>query len=510
MKQQQSYLKNAAILTITGFILRFAGMVFRVYLAGQLGSEGMGLYQLIFSLYNLSIAAATAGVSVAGTTLIAEELSRKDGAVLGALRRVLRAAVELGCAAALIQFLLAGPASTYWLGDQRAELSLKVLAPSLPFMAAAAALRGYFLGRRRAAPGSRAQLIEQAVRILLVMVMIGPALKQGVRIACAAVMLADTLSEILSCLCMYVSYWRDRRCFGRESRREPENIHSRLNAVLWPVEGSRCMTSALQAAENMLVPACLAVFLGSRAEALSQYGALKGMAIPVLFFPFSFLSALSTLLMPEITQAHVQKHQKTLERLIGRMMFLTMTISVLVAGLFTVYAPWLGEILYHDEQVGIYLRVLGPLMPCMYLESMVDGVLKGLEQQMAVFRYSLWDSILRIGGVLLLLPQKGMPGFLAVMLASNLFTCTLNTHRMLKCAGMKMQWGRWMAGPALALLLSAFAGKGALTLLPQWGLLGSLVAGAGITVILYTALMLPLGLGKELHSVLEQKKHQTV
>ncbi len=507
--EQQSYFKNAAILTVTGFILRLAGMGFRVYLAGQLGSEGMGLYQLIFSIYNLSIAAATAGVSVAGTTLIAEELSRRDGAVLGALRWVLAAAVELGCTAALVQLLLAGPAAAYWLGDPRAELSLKVLAPSLPFMAAAAALRGYFLGRRRAAPGARAQLIEQAVRILLVIVMIGPALRLGIRVACAAVMLADTISEILSCLCMYAAYRRDRRCFDSQSRRRPPEIKKRLNAVLWPVEGSRCTTSALQAAENMLVPACLTVFLGSRAQALSQYGALKGMAIPVLFFPFSFLSALSTLLVPEITAAHVQGHRKTLERLIGRMMFLTMTISVLVAGLFTVYAPWLGELLYHDEQVGVYLRVLGPLMPCMYLESMVDGVLKGLGQQMAVFRYGLWDSLLRIGGVILLLPRWGMMGFLAVMLASNLFTCTLNTHRMLKSAQMKMRWVSWSAAPLLALLASALAGKGALTLLPQWGMLPSLVIGAGVTAVLYTVVMLPLGLGKEMRCILEQKKRQT-
>ena len=42
------YLKNAAILTVTGLGLRAAGMVLRVYMAALLGAEGMGLYQLIF------------------------------------------------------------------------------------------------------------------------------------------------------------------------------------------------------------------------------------------------------------------------------------------------------------------------------------------------------------------------------------------------------------------------------------------------------------------------------
>ena len=59
--------------------------------------------------------------------------------------------------------------------------------------------------------------------------------------------------------------------------------------------------------------------------------------MPVLFFPFSFLSALATLLMPEITEAHIQGRARALERLIGRMLRLTCIGSILMAGLFTLY-----------------------------------------------------------------------------------------------------------------------------------------------------------------------------
>ncbi len=53
--------------------------------------------------------------------------------------------------------------------------------------------------------------------------------------------------------------------------------------------------------------------------------------------------------------------------------------------------------------------------------------LKRHGEQLATFRYSVLDSILRIAGILWLMPQYGMPGFLAVMTASNLLTCGLNT-----------------------------------------------------------------------------------
>ena len=66
-------------------------------------------------------------------------------------------------------------------------------------------------------------------------------------------------------------------------------------------------------------------------------------------------------------------------------------------------------------------------MPLMYLESMVDGAMKGVGEQKAAFRYSVWDSILRIGGVVALLPRFGMKGFLAVILLSSLYTVSY-TH----------------------------------------------------------------------------------
>ena len=42
---RQSYLKNAAILTGTGLLLRAAGMFFRIYIAARIGAESMGLSQ---------------------------------------------------------------------------------------------------------------------------------------------------------------------------------------------------------------------------------------------------------------------------------------------------------------------------------------------------------------------------------------------------------------------------------------------------------------------------------
>ena len=93
---RQSYLKNAALMTGADVLLRLAGMGLRIYLANALGGEGMGLYQLVLAVYALFVTLATAGVSVAATRLMAEELSRGRAEARGMLVRLLAAGLGLG------------------------------------------------------------------------------------------------------------------------------------------------------------------------------------------------------------------------------------------------------------------------------------------------------------------------------------------------------------------------------------------------------------------------------
>lgn len=432
----KTYLKNAALLTVAGFALRALGMVFRVFVAARLGPEGMGLYQLILSVYMVFVSLASAGINVASTRLGAQCLTRGRG-MAPTLRSLAATAAVLGTAAMLAQLALADPLARFALHDSRAELGLCTLAPSLPFIAAAGALRGCFLARRRVEPNIIAQLVEQTVRMAVAALALVKLAHWGAAYACCAVLIGNTVSEAVSCGIMAL-FARQEPSFRPCADDPPCGYTSReLWEIVLPVTGSRLVASVLQAGESVLIPACLAAYLGTRAEAVAQYGSLKGMALPLIFFPFSVLAALSGLLMPEITRAHTARDTAALRRLVRLAMGLTGGFSLLVGAALVLFGKDAAILLYHDAQAGRYVQVLGFVAPFMYLESMVDAILKGMGEQLATFRYSVLDSILRIAGILWLMPQYGMPGFLAVMTASNLLTCGLNTGRMVKKLGSR-------------------------------------------------------------------------
>ena len=67
MGRRGLFLKNAAVLTAATLAQRLIGKVFRVVISNRLGAEGMGLYQIVVSVYTLASTLASAGISLAAT-----------------------------------------------------------------------------------------------------------------------------------------------------------------------------------------------------------------------------------------------------------------------------------------------------------------------------------------------------------------------------------------------------------------------------------------------------------
>lgn len=503
------YLQNAVILMAASLVLRAAGMVLRVVLAAHLGGEGMGLYQLVFTAYGVSIAAAVGGISVVSTRLFAEILARGDAkSAKRLLRRLILAGATLGSLAGAAQYFLSGPAARWILGDLRAVPALRVLAFSLPFMAMGAAIRGYFMAVRNVRPNVLSQLLEQSVRLGLILWLLQRVRTAYLGQAVAMVTIGNSMSEAVSCLLML-------RFAAKEKRKLesllPQNSSAmpgwgKILKIFLPVEGNRLTSSLLRAAETSLVPACLALYVGSRSAALAQFGELRGMALPLLTFPFSFLATLSGLLMPEIARAHSRRNQTALHDLVGRTMAITWGVSLFAGAFFTLWAIPLGRMIYHDANIGWYLAWLGPIVPFMYLESMVDGIMKGIGEQLASFRYEMLNAVFRLLGILFLLPQFGIKGYVALVAISNLLTCLLNFGRMLRVLQIPFAWNEWIVKPGILLLASLLVCMGVQGAVRQAGEALRFLLPAGSMALFYMLLLWQFSLRKQLGRRMESKK----
>ena len=490
------FLKNAAVLTVTSLLLRAVGIFFRIYLAGRIGAEGMGLYQLVISVYVLASAFAAAGICTAVTRQVTDALCRGDrSTALKALRCAVGVSVAVGLASAAVLYLAADPVSRWFLKDVRAVNALRVLTVSLPFMGVSSCLKGYFMARRRVTFTARAQLLEQAVRIGVIALLLDRVGPSDLASACAVVMLGDVVAEVAACLHLALGFGRDRRTLPAGTAPPAMGVMTTLMGIALPISASRYVNTALHTVENLLVPDRLSRYTGSRAVALAQFGSLKGMAMPLLFFPASFLSSIATLLIPEISESAALGRQERVKAAVGRTLHLTLCASILIGGVFYLYAEELGRLLYNSDEVALMLRVLAPLVPAMYLESMVDGILKGLGQQVSSLRYSVIDSALRLLLVVTLVPRTGMAGFLFVMTVSNLLVAFLNLHRLLTVTEMHLKWRQWIFAPLAAVGLAAVGAEFLPRIAPLATLPAPVPLAVGIALLcgMYALLLLAFG-----------------
>jgi len=476
------------------------GMFFRVYISNKIGSEGMGLYQLIFSIYILASTFATSGISVAVTRLISEAAGKNTKrSISSVLNRAFLISLSMGFLAAAALYFGAEWIGTLWLRDTRAVLALRVLSPSLPFMSVTACLHGYFIARRRVSVTSGAQLFEQVIRIAVVMLLIDRLAPMGIAYSCVAVMLGNTLADMAACLYVFLGYRRDLKRNIPPGPQHPAPhppVAGRLVSIAAPIAAGSYLTTILRTVENLLVPNCLTQYSSSREKALSEFGMLKGMAMPVLFFPSSFLSALSILLIPEISEVNALRQTAKLNRTVTLALQICTTMSLLAGGLFTIFSKDLGMLLYKSPEVGFYILVLGPIMPFIYFENIVDGILKGLNQQVSTLRYNVIDSVSRISMILALVPLRGMQAFLFVMLFSNLLTTYLNARRLLVVTGIRFDWNSLVVKPLLSLIGAICAMAYTVGNAMQNGLLSQLsyvVLGSCAVAAVYTALLFLTG-----------------
>ncbi|MCL2580154.1 MAG: polysaccharide biosynthesis protein [Oscillospiraceae bacterium] len=493
---KRGLLLSTLMLSASALFVRTIGFGFRVYLSNQMGAEGMGLFSLIMSVYTLSVTVATSGISAAVAKIAAEHLAvGKKARARQVLRKALCLSLLISSLVGVALFVFADSIALNILRDIRAEQSLRLLAPGLPFLSVCACFRGYFIACRRVTIPATAQILEQLFKIGFVFVFLSGALSRGIEHAAAMVVLGVTLSEAACFIYTYAGYLLDKRKRRREEAGDKNGVLREILAFALPISIGSYFRSGMRLIEDLLIVSGLTRFGGDQSEATGHYGVLRGMVMPLLIFPLNLLSAFVITLTPEVSRLHAGSERRKLSVIITRILQLTSIIGIFMVCLMMSFAYEIGAVVYREPQVGEMLRMMAILAPFMCLELVVVGILQGMGQQTHSAAYSICDCTLRVGLAWLLIPRYGVWGFVIMVAVSNLFTSTLNLARLLKITEVRLRINDWVIKPALAALAAsqgvrALFTQTSLGQLPTWAVLAVGLAAMGAV---YLAVLFSLG-----------------
>jgi len=338
---KKALLINSLILTATSLLFNTVGISFRVFVSNKIGAEGMGLFQLVISIYMMAAIFVASGINIAVTRLIAEEGGRRSHSVSKALlKRAFAVSFLFSIPALLTLFLGADYIGTEWLDDKRTVLSLKILALDLPFIGISACIKGYFYAVSKVLRPAASQAFELVVQIVVTIKILDYFMAMGLEYACAAIVLGAMLSELASCSFISILYQFE---IYKGDRILPKVFYQKriLNKILCislPISVSSLLRSGLKALENIMIPMGFEKYGYSKKLSLEAYGKIQGMVMPILFFPASILIAFSTLLIPEVSEANALNHKKRVRYSVSRSLQLTFIMSILITGIF-LYFP---------------------------------------------------------------------------------------------------------------------------------------------------------------------------
>ena len=168
----------------------------------------------------------------------------------------------------------------------------------------------------------------------------------------------------------------------------------------------------------------------SRDEALASYATIHGMAIPLVLWPAAILTSFAGLLVPEVAESRSAEQYGHITRAMKKAITGALLFSAAAAAVIASSADALGMLIYRSEEVGRYLKLLAPLIPVMYLDSVVDAFLKGLGKQVYCMGVNIADAALAVLLVRLLLPRMGAIGYLPVIYITEIFNFLLSAGRL--------------------------------------------------------------------------------
>lgn len=427
MSKKQSIILGTFVLTLTGFLSRFMGFFYRIFLSRIFGEEGIGLYQLIFPIYALCISFSISGIETALSRTVARKraLGKPDEA-----REVLLSGLIAAFFLSLFCTLFLQKNALFiadrLLHDSRCKNMLIILSYAFPFCAIHSCICGYYYGLKETKIPAISQLIEQCTRILSVYIFFFFLIQKGqtvsISIAVSGLVIGELFSTVYAAQ-IFNHFPSDLTAATNLCKNFPRHLRELLFLSI-PLTANRVLINLLQSIEAISIPIQLRRFQYSASESLRIYGVLNGMALPCILFPTAVTSSLSIMLMP--TVAEIQASQdSSLLRIIKKVSRFCFSLGLFSCLCFLLFGHLLGNILFHSDLAGNFIVTLSWICPFLYVNASFLSIINGLGKTGWTFLINTLGLSVRILSVFYIIPLFGIQGYLWGLLSSQLLVSLL-------------------------------------------------------------------------------------
>ena len=369
--KKNKFVSKAIILTIGSIITKLINMLIRMFVSRNIGTTGMGVYMLVVPTFSLFITLAQMGLPVAISKLVSEKKSSNKKIIINATTTIMAFNLIL----ILVIFLMAEFIANKLLHDARTYKSIISIATILPFISISSILRGYFFGKQKIIPHVTSNILEDLIRMITIVVGLPISYKYGLEYAISFIIISNIISETCSIIILLLFAPKNLKINKEDLK--PDLITTRnIFKIGIPTTGSRMISSVSAFLEPIILTSILLINGYSKDFIVSEYGIINGYVLPILVLPSFLTASLSSVLIPVISEAYVNKKIDYIKVKLKQATTFSFFIGLISAILIILFSRQVLNIMYKTTSGINYIKIMAPIFILYYVEMPLTAFLQ--------------------------------------------------------------------------------------------------------------------------------------
>ena len=496
---QQRFAFGVTALTISVIIVKIIGLVYKIPLLHILGAEGMGYFNAAYEIYALFFVISTAGLPIAVSILVSENLALGKGKNVDKIHKI---SFALFAVVGVVGSLVMGLGASWLAGlleTPKASVAIFAISPTILLVCIAGAMRGLFQGYQNMKPTAISQVIEALGKLFLglLFALIAKSAERSVEVCAAYAALGITAGSLLSSV--YLLFCRKIPCFacaGMQRLTETDStgrILRRLMLLAVPVTLSSSLSGLTRVVDMSMIFRRLQTIGYESSVVAAMYGSYSTLAVPLYNLPASLVAGISLSLVPTLTEAaegaRAKQSSALVESSIKMCLFLSLPCSVGMA----LFSKPILSLLFAREEASIALAA--PLLTTLAfsvcsscLMGVTNAILQAYRRAMLpIFSMLVGTGVKILSAYILIgIPSIGMYGAAISTLLCNLAAVGMNLYFIDRNTGASYRVFKLAVLPMLASFLSIGFGFSVFGLLQtKAASTSALLLSMGLCVVLY-------------------------
>lgn len=423
--RKKELFKTAFFLVLYSLIAKVLSLLVRILIARKISEEAMTLYSVASPTMIIMITLAQMGIPSALSKILADQRLAKKAPISASIVISILNNILL-----TIFFILFVPLLSIRILKQGDVLMvLYAITPIIPLVTMTGLLKGYFIGLHQHNPPSIAQIMEEVLRAIFLLVLFARYDISSPITMASITMLSIAVGEIGSLLTLlwYLPKRRHKwQQFTRHIRHIDKPVIDTVLGISLPVTGSRLIGSFT----HFLEPMILTYRSLDPVAITSSYGQLNGYVLPIITMPSFLTLTLSGWLLPTFTYQYSSGNTKAAKRTFFLISLLCLGLGTAFGVISYIFPHWLMDLLYKKRIAIPMLQNLSLPFILYSMQPVLSSVLHAMNKSRQSFIDTTAGSLLRLAILYFLLPYGNDQTLLWSLSAGMLCTTLLHGVRV--------------------------------------------------------------------------------